>query len=65
MNLFQNTPIVDLEGTRETRESLAKPGDYVLLRAVEDLIAVVSACPQDQTKLNGRQCKELVLEIYG
>ena len=42
---------------------MAKPGDYVLLRAMEDLIAVVSACPQDQTNLNGDRCKELVLEV--
>ncbi len=64
VNLFQNTPIADLQGTRDTRESMAKPGDYVLLRAMEDLIAVVSACPQDQTNLNGDRCKELVLEVY-
>ena len=54
VNLFQNTPIADLQGTRDTRESMAKPGDYVLLRAEEDLIAVVSACPQDQTNLQRR-----------
>ena len=65
VNLFQNTPISDLQGTRDTRQSLAGPGDYVLLRAMEDLVAVVSACPQDQTILNGGQCKELALEVYG
>ncbi len=65
VNLFQNTPIADLKGTRGTRESLAKPGDHVLLRAMEDLVVVVSACPQDQTVLNGGKPKELLLEVYG
>ena len=65
INLFQNTPIADLDGTRETGESLAKPGDHVLLRALEDLVVVVSACPQDQTVLNGGTPKGLVLEVYG
>ena len=63
VNLFQNTPISDLQGTRDTRESLAQPGDYVLLRALEDLVAVVSACPQDQTILNGGTPKPLTLEV--
>lgn len=65
INLFQNTPIADLEGKRDTRESAAKPGDHVLLRALEDLVVVVSACPQDQTVLNGGQPKGLLLEVYG
>ena len=65
INLFQNTPIADLTGRRETGKSLAKPGDHVLLRALEDLVVVVSACPQDQTVLNGGRPKGLVLEVYG
>ena len=64
INLFQNTPIADLNGTRETRESLAKPGDHVLLTAMEDLIVVVSACPQDMTVLNGGNPKDLLLEVH-
>jgi len=65
INLFQNTPIADLEGRRETGASLAKPGDHVLLRALVDLVVVVSACPQDQTVLNGGRPKGLLLEVYG
>ena len=65
INLFQNTPIADLDGKRDTRESAAKPGDHVLLRALEDLVVVVSACPQDQTVLNGGTPKGLLLEVYG
>ena len=65
INLFQNTPIADLNGRRETGASLAKPSDHVLLRALEDLVVVVSACPQDQTVLNGGRPKGLLLEVYG
>ena len=64
VNLFQNTPIVDLQGHRETRESPARPGDYVLFKALQDLVAVVSACPQDFTVLNGGSPSDLVLEVY-
>ena len=61
----QNTPITDLKGTRESRESIAKPGDHVLLRAMEHLVVIVSACPQDMTPLNGGRPKELLLEVHG
>jgi uncharacterized protein len=63
-NLFQNSPVVDLEGRLEIRESPAKPGDYVLLRALDDLVVVVTACSVDRGVLNGREPKELLLEIY-
>lgn len=63
-NLFQNSPVVDLEGHLEIRESMAKPGDYVLLRALEDLVVVVTACSVDRGVLNGGEPKELLLEVY-
>ena len=63
-NLFQNSPVVDLEGHIEIRESPAKPGDYVLLRALEDLVVVVTACSVDRGVLNGGEPKELLLEVY-
>ena len=63
-NLFQNSPVIDLEGHLEIRESPAKPGDYVLLRALEDLVVVVTACSVDRGVLNGGEPKELLLEVY-
>ncbi len=63
-NLFQNSPVIDLEGRVEVRESKAKPGDYVLLRALEDAVVVVTACSVDRGVLNGAGPKELVLEVY-
>lgn len=64
INLFQNTPIVDLEGNRETRESLAKPGDYVLFRVFKDLLVIATACSVDLPPLNGGEPSDLMLEVY-
>jgi uncharacterized protein YcgI (DUF1989 family) len=44
VNFFQNTPVLP-DGTIEFRNSAAKPGDKVVLRALMDVIAVGSACP--------------------
>lgn len=51
-NLFMNVPVL-ADRTIERREPETKPGDYVRLRAEMDLIAVISACPQDITTING------------
>ncbi|MFQ5874623.1 MAG: DUF1989 domain-containing protein, partial [Dehalococcoidia bacterium] len=64
VNLFQNTPIVDLEGHWEPRDSPAKPGDYVMLEALKDLLVVVTACSWDQGPLNGEKPTDLMLEVY-
>ena len=64
VNLFQNTPVIDLQGNWEVRESPAKPGDHVLLRALEDLLVVVTACSMDHGVLNGGRPSDLMLEVY-
>ena len=63
-NLFQNTPVVDLEGHIEARESTAKPGDYVVLEALADLLVVVTACSADHGPYNGGTPTDLMLEVY-
>ncbi len=60
-NLFQNTPVVDLEGNQEVRRSTAKPGDYVVLEALKDLLVIVTACPMS---LSGSDPKDLMIEVY-
>lgn len=64
INLFQNTPIVDLDGRYEARRSPAGPGDYVLMEALQDLLVVVSACPWEMSSLNGESPSDLTLEVY-
>jgi len=50
-NFFQPTP-VNADGTYGTGTSPSKPGDKSVLRALMDVHAVGSSCPQDQTPLN-------------
>lgn len=63
-NLFQNSPVIDLDGTIEVREPLAKPGDYVVLRALENVVVVVTACSVPTGPVNGYEPKELLMEVY-
>ena len=63
-NLFQNTPIVDLDGRREARASAAKAGDYVIMQAMKDLLVIVTACATDQSPVNGGNPTDLMLEVY-
>ncbi len=58
VNLFQNTPI-QADGTIGSGRSPAKPGDKVVLRALMDVIAVGSACPQDQIDINGDKLTDI------
>ena len=63
VNLFQNVTI-NAQGAFEIREPLTKAGDYILLRALADLVVAVSACPQDQNPCNGWNPTDLRIQIY-
>jgi uncharacterized protein len=52
LNLFMNIPWT-LEGEISFEPPVTKPGDYVVLRAVVDIVVVFSACPQDRLLING------------
>jgi uncharacterized protein YcgI (DUF1989 family) len=52
-NLFQNTPIKEDGRFGEIFEPKSQPGDYVIFKALMDIVVGISACPQDQTPLNG------------
>jgi len=52
INFFQNTPIL-ADGKVGRGVSPAKAGDRIVLRALTDVIAVGSACPQDLDNVNG------------
>lgn len=51
-NIWMNIP-VDTDGGYTWEAPVSKPGDHVRLRAIEACIAVMSACPQDMTPVNG------------
>lgn len=63
INWFMNVSIRQ-RGELEIREPLAEKEDYVLLRALKDVIAAVSACPQDLTATNGFAPTDLRIRVF-
>ncbi len=57
VNFFQNTPVMP-DGTIQYKNSTAKPGDKVVLRALMDIIAAGSSCPM-LGGVNGEKATEL------
>ncbi len=62
-NIFQNSSPDD-DGNLSVKEPVSKPGDYVVLMALDDLIVAGSACPQDLNPCNGFNPSDLTLEVY-
>jgi len=64
LNLFMNVA-VDWSGgmSIELREPTSTPGSYVVLRAEVDCVVVMSACPNDITAVNGRNCRDVLFEV--
>lgn len=62
-NFFFNTSI-DAHGVMYTDEPWSRPGDYVLLRALTDLVCVSSACPDDTTSANGWNPTDIHVRTY-
>jgi len=67
-NLFMNIPITQ-EGEGAKRgvsfeAPVTKEGDYVVLEAQKDVIAVMSACPQDVLTINGKNPVDAHFEVY-
>ena len=52
VNLFEHVEI-DAQGRLEIRPPVARKGDAVSLRAEQDLVVVLSACPMDIAPTNG------------
>lgn len=67
LNLFMNIPvklrqadedIVSAGGDLSFDSPVSSKGDYVVLKALQDCIVVMSACPQDILKINNQDPKE-------
>lgn len=52
LNLFMNFPVA-ADGAITREPPASKPGDYVVLEALLDVVMVISACPQDISAVNG------------
>lgn len=63
INFFFNTGVDD-HGVMYSDEPWSRPGDYVLLRALTDLICVSSACPDDTSPANGWNPTDIHVRTY-
>jgi uncharacterized protein YcgI (DUF1989 family) len=62
INLFQNMGYAD-DGGLEFRESIAKPGDRIVFRAMMDLVGGVSACPMDLNPISGFKVTDMEIRV--
>lgn len=63
LNLFQNSPITPDGIFAKSVEPISKAGDFVVFKALTDLIIGISACPQDMTPLCGYQITDIKAEL--
>ncbi|MEO0747198.1 MAG: DUF1989 domain-containing protein [Pseudomonadota bacterium] len=64
INFFFNTTLDDTHALGMD-DPWSRPGDYVLLRALSDLICVSSACPCDIDQANGWNPTDIQVRTYG
>ena len=63
LNFFYNTGF-DATNTFIIDEPWSRPGDYVLLRAADDLLCASSACPDDIDPANGWEITDIHVRVY-
>ncbi len=63
LNFFYNTSF-DRDHQLVMDEPWSRPGDYVLLRAMNDLVCASSACPDDIDPANGWEITDIHVRVY-
>jgi aminomethyltransferase len=63
INFFYNT-FFDDDLALHLDEPWSRPGDYVLMRALSDLVCASSACPDDIDPANGWECTDVHVRVY-
>ena len=63
INFFNNTR-VDPGNLIALDEPWSRPGDYILLRALDDLLCASSACPDDISAANGWNPTDIHVRVY-
>ena len=63
VNFFFNTHVED-DNVIVSDEPWSRPGDYVLLRAMTDLVCASSACPDDIDPANGWDITDIHVRVY-
>ena len=64
INFFFNT-LLDDTNAIGMDEPYSRPGDYVMLRALTDLVCVSTACPCDVDPANGWNPTDIQVRLYG
>lgn len=64
INFFWNTWVDHQSHQLMTEESHSRPGDYVALRAVDAMVCVSTACPDDIDPINGWNPTDVHVRIY-
>lgn len=63
LNYFNNT-FIDARNQLYLDEPWSRPGDYILMRALTDLVCVTSACPDDIDPANGWNPTDIHVRTY-
>lgn len=63
INYFFNTN-VDANNNIWFDEPWSRPGDYVLMRAMSDLVCAATSCPDDIDPINGWNLSEIQVRVY-
>ena len=63
VNWFMNVAVKQ-RGELEIREPLSVKDDYVLLKALADVVVAVSACPQDLVPTNAMKPSDIKVRVY-
>lgn len=64
INFFWSTWVDPATQHILTEESHSRPGDYVVMRALQDLVCVSTACPDDIDPINGWNPTDVHVRIY-
>ena len=64
INFFFNSWIDHSDNRIQSDEAWSRPGDYVALEAMTELVAVSTACPDDVDPINGWNPTDIHVRIY-
>ena len=64
INFFFNSWIDPSDNRIQSEESWSRPGDYVAMQAMDDLVCVTTACPDDVDPINGWNPTDVHVRIY-
>ena len=64
INFFFNSWIHPTDNQIQSDEAWSRPGDYVAMQAMDDLVCVSTACPDDVDPINGWNPTDIHIRIY-